>query len=122
MRSALLLFKYIFQNFYFLTIYLIVCAMQIAACYALFHRMMDMHWLCSVPIATLAGIIPYVGTALGMIGAIDIWNWPVWKAMVVMLLPNLLMSPVYVTVIINLRNARAERRRQEKLARSENKE
>ncbi|WP_240768370.1 hypothetical protein [Escherichia coli] len=39
-----------------------------------------LHWIIAAPIAFIVSYIPFVGAIVGMVGAVDVWQWEWWQA------------------------------------------
>jgi hypothetical protein len=54
--------------------------LQLAAIMAELVDALGLHWLIAAPAAALLASFPFVGTILGMLGAIRVWGWEWWQA------------------------------------------
>ena len=53
---------------------------QLAAILAGLVDWLGFYWLVAAPVAATLGYIPFVGSVLGMAGAMKVWHWEWWQA------------------------------------------
>jgi hypothetical protein len=60
--------------------YFIWGALQYAAIAAYFLQVLKWHWIIVIPVAVFSASIPILGSLLGIIGATQVWHWPLLGA------------------------------------------
>jgi hypothetical protein len=61
-------------------IYSIWGILQYAAIESYFTKILGWNWIIASPIALFSASIPILGSILGIIGAINVWHWPLLAA------------------------------------------
>lgn len=71
-------------------IFLALGVFQMIATYAGLNTWLGLHWIVAGIGTLLLGWFPFIGTIIGIFGAVNAWRWPVWQALLLFGAPLIL--------------------------------
>lgn len=74
----------------FIATYLIVSLLQFVASLDGIMYFFGLHWIFSIFAALLLLFIPAIGPLAGVYGAVQVWGWPVWAALLLFFWPYIM--------------------------------
>ncbi len=72
--------------------YLIVTLLQFVAALDGIMHFFGLHWIFAIFAAFLLALIPAVGPLAGVYGAVQVWGWPAWAAILLFFWPYVLYA------------------------------
>lgn len=79
-----------YKPFYLICAYFLIVLIQFVASMDGIMHFFGLHWIFTVFVALLLAIIPAIGPLAGVYGAVVVWHWPVWTALLLFFWPYLI--------------------------------